>query len=75
MQKPSDEFPSPLADAVEPVAAPEPEQDPAGGITLSGRNRASARARVLSGMLLTSGLVAAIGTLDTSSSVLPGIYH
>ncbi|GAA2793590.1 hypothetical protein GCM10010441_18560 [Kitasatospora paracochleata] len=44
------------------------EQDPAGGITLSGRNRACARARVLAGMVLTSGLVITLSQLDTSVS-------
>ncbi|WP_042365819.1 hypothetical protein [Streptacidiphilus neutrinimicus] len=44
------------------------EQDPAGGITLSGRNRVCARARVLAGLVLTSGLVVALSTVDTSVS-------
>jgi len=44
------------------------EQDTAGGITLSGRNRACARARVLAGMVLTSGIVITLSTLDTSVS-------
>ncbi|AZP22626.1 hypothetical protein EJC51_45175 [Streptomyces aquilus] len=44
------------------------EQDAAGGITLSGRNRACARARVLAGMVLTSGIVITLSTLDTSVS-------
>ncbi len=57
----------PLADAE--TAVQEPEQDPAGGITLSGRNRLCARARVLAGMGLTSGLVIALGALDTTSSM------
>ncbi|MFD3730782.1 hypothetical protein [Streptomyces sp. NPDC058632] len=45
------------------------EQDAAGGITLTGRNRACARARVLAGMVLTSGIVVTLSTLDTSVSV------
>ncbi|MFD0318152.1 hypothetical protein [Streptomyces flavalbus] len=44
------------------------ELDAAGGITLSGRNRACARARVLAGMVLTSGIVITLSTLDTSVS-------
>ncbi|GAB2786745.1 hypothetical protein GCM10027073_18950 [Streptomyces chlorus] len=44
------------------------EQDAAGGITLTGRNRACARARVLAGMVLTSGIVITLSTLDTSVS-------
>ncbi|MFF7445846.1 MULTISPECIES: hypothetical protein [unclassified Streptomyces] len=44
------------------------EQDAAGGITLSGRNRACARARVLAGMVLTSGIVITLSSLDTSVS-------
>ncbi|CAL2068609.1 hypothetical protein FSY75_01520 [Streptomyces sp. TR1341] len=44
------------------------EQDAAGGITLKGRNRACARARVLAGMVLTSGLVITLSTMDTSVS-------
>ncbi|MFF8477184.1 hypothetical protein [Streptomyces sp. NPDC015414] len=43
-------------------------QDAAGGITLRGRNRACARARVLAGMVLTSGLVITLSTIDTSVS-------
>ncbi|WP_225834358.1 hypothetical protein [Streptomyces sp. NK08204] len=44
------------------------EQDAAGGITLKGRNRACARARVLAGLVLTSGIVITLSTLDTSVS-------
>ncbi|MFJ7151574.1 hypothetical protein ACIQVT_25845 [Streptomyces sp. NPDC100445] len=44
------------------------EQDAAGGITLKGRNRACARARVLAGMVLTSGVVITLSTIDTSVS-------
>ncbi|MGW5330286.1 hypothetical protein [Streptomyces sp. NPDC004014] len=44
------------------------EQDAAGGILLKGRNRACARARVLAGMVLTSGIVIALSTIDTSVS-------
>ncbi|MFR9787480.1 hypothetical protein ACL07V_02185 [Streptomyces sp. MB22_4] len=44
------------------------EQDAAGGITLKGRNRACARARVLAGMVLTSGIVITLSTIDTSVS-------
>lgn len=53
-------------------AAPEPAGDPAGGMVLSGRNRVCTRARVLAGLALTSGLVAALGTLDTTSSLPAG---
>ncbi|CAK7286678.1 MULTISPECIES: hypothetical protein [Streptomyces] len=53
------------ADATETAAE---EQDAAGGITLKGRNRACARARVLAGMVLTSGLVITLSTIDTSVS-------
>ncbi|MER5618408.1 MULTISPECIES: hypothetical protein [unclassified Streptomyces] len=44
------------------------EQDVAGGITLSGRNRACARARILAGMVLTSGIVITLSSIDTSVS-------
>lgn len=44
------------------------EQDAAGGITLKGRNGACARARALAGMVLTSGIVITLSTLDTSVS-------
>lgn len=44
------------------------ERDAAGGITLTGRNRACARARVLAGMVLTSGIVITLTSLDTSVS-------
>lgn len=49
-------------------ARPADETDAAGGITLSGRNRACARARVLAGMVLTSGLVITLTSIDTSVS-------
>lgn len=48
-----------------------PEEDPAGPIMLSGQNRVCARARVLAGMLLTTGIVVAIGASDTTSSMGP----
>ncbi len=71
MSMPSSASCPPLADAADPgVSAP--SQDPAGGIVLSGRNHACARTRVLAGMLLTSGVVAALGVLDTTSSMLGG---
>ncbi|MFD7679537.1 hypothetical protein [Streptomyces sp. NPDC060187] len=44
------------------------EQDVAGGITLAGRNRACARARILAGMVLTSGIVITLSSIDTSVS-------
>jgi hypothetical protein len=71
MCKPSSASCPPLADAVEQGTAA-PTEDPAGGIVLSGRNHACARTRVLAGMLLTSGVVAALGVLDTTSSMLGG---
>ncbi|MDJ0383652.1 hypothetical protein [Streptomyces sp. G-G2] len=49
-------------------AAEAPVQDPAGGISLSGRNTACARARALAGLVLTSGLVVALSQIDTSVS-------
>ena len=55
------------------IGAMVPAEDPAGGIVLSGRNRACARTRVLAGMLLTSGVIAALGVLDTTSSMGPHI--
>lgn len=72
MQKPSLDSHSshhgaePTADATQ-----RPEQDPAGGIKLSGRNRVSQRARALAGLAMTSGLVATLVTTagDTSSSL------
>lgn len=69
MHKPSPASCPSLAETAESGAAT-PGQDPAGGIVLSGRNHACARTRVLAGMLLTSGVVAALGVLDTTSSML-----
>ncbi|MEV5445005.1 hypothetical protein AB0N23_21075 [Streptomyces sp. NPDC052644] len=43
--------------------------DPAGGISLSGRNRACARARALAGLVLTSGVVITLSSLDTTVSI------
>ncbi|MDO0928844.1 hypothetical protein QQY24_26780 [Streptomyces sp. TG1A-8] len=58
-----------LADAGTEIPALSPdEQDAAGGIALSGRNRACARVRVLAGMVLTSGIVITLSTIDTSVS-------
>ncbi|GAB2331575.1 hypothetical protein AB0N20_31920 [Streptomyces griseoincarnatus] len=54
--------------AVESAETAHTEQDVVGGITLSGRNRACARARVLAGMVLTSGIVITLSSLDTSVS-------
>ncbi|MEU1019003.1 hypothetical protein ABZ383_04720 [Streptomyces sp. NPDC005900] len=54
-------------DAVDATTA-SPAEDPAGGITLSGRNRACARARALAGLVLTSGLVVTLSQMDTSVS-------
>ncbi|WP_299541549.1 hypothetical protein [uncultured Streptomyces sp.] len=56
------------ADAAPSPAPSATEQDAAGGITLSGRNRACARARVLAGMVLTSGIVITLSSIDTSVS-------
>ncbi|WP_041993266.1 MULTISPECIES: hypothetical protein [unclassified Streptomyces] len=56
------------ADTEAPTPAAADEQDAAGGITLSGRNRACARARILAGMVLTSGLVITLSSIDTSVS-------
>lgn len=53
----------------EPAVDPAPEQDPAGGIRLSGRNRMCVRARALAGMVLTSGIVVGLCTTDTTSSM------
>lgn len=69
MHKPSPASCQPFAEDADSGAAV-PGQDPAGGIVLSGRNHACARTRVLAGMLLTSGVVAALGVLDTTSSML-----
>lgn len=71
MQKPSSDIQ--VSSAPEFSETREPRQDPAGGIMLSGQNRMCARARVLAGMALTSGIVAALGALDTSSSLPPHI--
>ncbi|MGV4885946.1 hypothetical protein DKG34_18740 [Streptomyces sp. NWU49] len=54
--------------AADSVPSTAEEQDAAGGITLTGRNRACARARVLAGMVLTSGIVITLTSLDTSVS-------
>lgn len=55
--------------ASESAADQAPRQDPAGGIRLSGRNRMCVRARALAGLVLTSGIVAALSTADTTSSM------
>ncbi|WP_330329208.1 hypothetical protein OHS33_05315 [Streptomyces sp. NBC_00536] len=55
-------------DATTDAVAEVPAGDPAGGITLSGRNTACARARALAGLVLTSGLVVALSQIDTSVS-------
>ncbi|CAL9316233.1 hypothetical protein [Streptomyces sp. SudanB25_2051] len=47
--------------------------DPAGGIALSGRNRACARARALAGLVLTSGIVITLSSFDTSVSA-PNVH-
>jgi hypothetical protein len=72
MQNPSPSS-SPLHAEVDETCATAPAEDPAGGIVLSGRNRACARTRVLAGMLLTSGVIAALGVMDTTSSLGPHI--
>ncbi|WP_340559289.1 hypothetical protein [Streptomyces sp. GSL17-111] len=57
------------AEATEAVPAqPGGVEDPAGQVTLSGRNRACARARVLAGLVLTSGVVVTLSQMDTSVS-------
>jgi hypothetical protein len=49
------------------------EEDPAGGITLSGRSRLVARARVLAGMAMTAGVVAVMNGWDTTSTRSHGL--
>ena len=56
------------ADGIQGEQDGQDEQDPAGGITLSGRSRAGMRARVLTGVMVTAGLVACVGGPDTVSS-------
>ena len=56
----------------EPTDVQASRQDPAGGIRLSGRNRMCTRARALAGMVMTSGIVVALGTTDTTSSMHHG---
>ncbi|GGV81552.1 hypothetical protein GCM10010294_55460 [Streptomyces griseoloalbus] len=58
-----------LNTAADSAANAAEEQDAAGGIMLTGRNRACARARVLAGMVLTSGVVITLTSVDTSVSV------
>ncbi|WP_030294135.1 hypothetical protein [Streptomyces katrae] len=68
MQKPQVNAQSVTA-ADEAAAAAEARiEDPAGGITLSGRNKACARARALAGVVLTSGIVITLSSIDTSVS-------
>ncbi|MFJ7209320.1 hypothetical protein ACIQWR_38025 [Streptomyces sp. NPDC098789] len=62
------------ADATTDAAAEVPAGDPAGGIKLSGRNKACARARALAGLVLTSGLVVALSQIDTSVSAPDGTW-
>jgi hypothetical protein len=76
MNKPSADARFALSDTeghdADPTTAQGREQerdDAAGGITLSGRNRACARARALAGMVLTSGVVITLSSMDTSVSV------
>ncbi|GAA1930683.1 hypothetical protein GCM10009716_42640 [Streptomyces sodiiphilus] len=57
-------------DDADPV---ERTEDPAGRITLSGRNKACARTRALAGMVLTSGIVVTLSSLDTSVSGPHGV--
>ncbi|MFI0242117.1 hypothetical protein [Streptomyces sp. NPDC016845] len=59
---------APVSAETDAAPAAVEEQDAAGGITLSGRNRACARARVLAGMVLTSGIVITLSSIDTSVS-------
>lgn len=54
------------ATATEDIAVE--QQDVAGGIALTGRNRACSRARALAGMVLTSGIVISLSQMDTSVS-------
>ncbi|CAL9573483.1 hypothetical protein SUDANB120_04898 [Streptomyces sp. enrichment culture] len=69
MQKPQAHAESAAAaEAAADAAAEERSEDPAGGITLSGRNKACARARALAGAVLTSGIVITLSAMDTSVS-------
>jgi len=51
------------------TAADPAAPDPAGGIVLSGRNRIGERSRVMAGLFLTTGVVAALTQLDTAVSL------
>ena len=64
--RPADSSPSATS---EPMTDQASQHDPAGGIRLSGRNRMCTRARALAGMVLTSGIVVALGASDTTSSM------
>ncbi|MFH0240919.1 hypothetical protein ACGRHY_00420 [Streptomyces sp. HK10] len=78
MNKPSAEAQSPLSADTDLTTCPDREQngperedreqDAAGLISLSGRNRACARTRALAGMVLTSGIVVTLSSMDTSVS-------
>ncbi|MGK5447727.1 hypothetical protein [Streptomyces radiopugnans] len=73
MNKPSVDAQSPLSADAALAAHPDREQDgreqdAAGRISLSGRNRACARTRALAGMVLTSGIVVTLSSMDTSVS-------
>ncbi|MFI5668487.1 hypothetical protein [Streptomyces sp. NPDC051704] len=69
MQKPQVIAQSVAADEAAATAADQARtEDPASGITLSGRNRACARARALAGVVLTSGIVITLSSIDTSVS-------
>jgi hypothetical protein len=70
MNKPAVDAASTLAATADQAvpAVRDADRDPAGGIALSGRNRACARARVLAGLVLTSGIVITLSSIDTSVS-------
>ncbi|MDX2291140.1 MULTISPECIES: hypothetical protein [Streptomyces] len=59
--------------ALDATAADAPEAggtaEPAGRITLSGRDRTTARARALAGLALGTGLVAILNDIDTTVSL------
>ncbi|MFE1905506.1 hypothetical protein ACFW96_17870 [Streptomyces gardneri] len=72
-QTPSHETATALTDTTVEGPGATGAVEPAGRIALSGRDRATARARALAGLALGTGLVAILSDIDTTVSfpILP----
>lgn len=69
MMHPTADAATETSDHTEPTCVNTPDQDPAGGIKLSGRNRLCTRARALAGLVVTTGIIVVLSSSDTTSSV------